>query len=74
MFITLERFSDASKVNRRMFITLERPSEAGEDNAVLIKYNHPTETIPKVSSQMGILPNPPYMVVVSIITMCSIHC
>ena len=74
MFITLEKCSNTSKVDVRMFITLEIPSEVGEGIVVLIKCNTLAEAVPRVSSQMGILPNPPYMVVVSIITMCSIHC
>ena len=73
MFITLDKFFDTSKVNVRMFITLEIPSEAGEGNFVLIKCNTPMESVPRVSTPMGIFPKPPDVVALSIITICSVH-
>ena len=74
MFITLEKFSDTSKVDVRMFITLEIPSDAGEGNVVLIKCNTTAEAVPGISCPMGIPPKPSDVVVVSIISARGDHC
>ena len=68
-FITLEEIFGTSEVDERMFITLDGPPMVGEGIVVLIKYNIPMGSVPRISCPiMGIPPKPPYVVIVSIIS------